>query len=133
MPDEWLPSKRKCILVPSGTQDDPDRHHLFVILTDACEEGFHLAVSLSSVKQGMKHDTTCVLDAGCHDFVTKKSFAMYGKIEKLRSTHLSKCVAGWLYKPKGEMPDEYFDRICAGVEKSDFTPGWAQKYFKKNS
>ncbi|QUS39286.1 hypothetical protein RPMA_10895 [Tardiphaga alba] len=133
MLDEWVPSKKKCILIPSGTHDDPDRHHLFVILTEACEQGFHLAVSLSSVKAGVKHDPTCVLDAGCHDFVTAQSFVMYGKIEKLRSAHISKCVAGWTYKPRGEMPDEQFTRICDGVEASDFTPGWARHYFKKNA
>lgn len=132
MPAEWKPAKKKCLLIPSGTANDPDRHHLFVILTDRCVDGFHLAVSVSSIKDGIKHDDTCLLDSGCHEFITKHSFVMYGRIQKLRSESIEKCVGGWVYKPKQDLSDDQFVRIAEGVATSPFTPRWAKTYFKDN-
>jgi hypothetical protein len=130
---DWSPAKGCSLLIPSGSFDDPDRHHMFVMLTDACKDGFHLGVSVSSIKDGIKHDTACILKAGCHSFVTKDSFVMYGKVEKLHGERIKKCVNGWLYKPKENVSDEVLKSIQDGIVNSDFTPRWAQKYFAENS
>jgi len=36
----FLPIKRATLLVPSGADGDPDRKHLFVLLTDPADDGW---------------------------------------------------------------------------------------------
>lgn len=79
----FLPLRRATLLVPSGPENDPDRKHLFILLTDPADDGSGvkavLMVSLSSIKQGLPYDASCILYPGDHPFVKKESFVVYQK------------------------------------------------------
>ena len=79
----FLPLRRATLLVPSGPENDPDRKHLFILLTDPAdaEAGVKavLMVSLSSIKAGLPHDPACLLYPGDHPFVKRNSFVVYQK------------------------------------------------------
>lgn len=58
----YSPEPQNTLLLPSGTFEAPDRKHLFIIMTKACANGQHLLLSVSSIKQGVRHDATCELE-----------------------------------------------------------------------
>lgn len=128
----YVPEQKNTILIPSGTIETPDKKHLFIIMTKVCQEGHHLVVSVSSVKDGLRHDSTCELGIGSHPFITKPSFILYARAERLRSNLLAKCVEGWVYTPRERLDDAVFERVCDGVEISPYTPRWVKRYFATN-
>jgi hypothetical protein len=71
------------LLVPSGTLSDPSRHHLFVLVTNACNANFHLAISISSIKSGISHDPTCIIEKDEHPFVDLRSYVVYARPQQL--------------------------------------------------
>jgi hypothetical protein len=88
---------------------------------------------LSSIKEGVRHDNACELEAGEHEFIVKRSFVSYRQPYKLSNTVIIKCVTGWLYKPKADLDEKVFERVCSGITLSRFTPRWAKTYFSQNS
>jgi hypothetical protein len=44
----------------------------------------HLVATVSSVKEGIEHDKTCVLPVGEHAFITKPSYVVYGLTTQMR-------------------------------------------------
>lgn len=129
----YSPEPQNTLLLPSGTFESPDKKHLFIIMTAVCQNGQHLLLSVSSIKESVKHDVTCELEVGCHPFITAASYIFYAKAAQVRSDLLVKCVDGWVYTPKERLADNVFQRVSAGVGRSPFTPRWAKRYFAKNS
>lgn len=116
----FIPAKRATVLIPSGTIGDPERMHLFILLTDpVTEQKLVLFVSLSSVKAGVWHDQTCILEAGDHPFVTKKSWVDYRTTRIEEANKILHGVHKGLLVPKGTMAQEVFLRVCEGVIYSD--------------
>jgi hypothetical protein len=73
--------KGSAFLVPSGPRD---LLHLHIVLTEADADGMHLVATVSSVKEGIEHDKTCVLPVGEHAFITKPSYVVYGLTTQMR-------------------------------------------------
>jgi hypothetical protein len=65
----YQPAKKGTLLIPSGTYDNPEKKHLFVILTEASPAGDHLLVSISSIKHEVRHDPACEISVGEHRFI----------------------------------------------------------------
>ncbi|MFX4354904.1 hypothetical protein ABTA30_18535, partial [Acinetobacter baumannii] len=69
------------LLVPSG----PSGNHLFVVLFDpqvpidtSFGKKLHLAqVNFTSVRPGMIHDTSCIIESGEHEFISHQSYVNY--------------------------------------------------------
>lgn len=78
---QWDAKAGDTLLVPSG----PSGNHLFVVLFDPqvpIDIGFgkklHLAqVNFTSVRQGMIHDTSCIIESGEHEFISHQSYVNY--------------------------------------------------------
>jgi hypothetical protein len=132
MPDEYKPSKGCSLLIPSGTTSNPNNKHLFVVLTNPCEGGFHLLASVSSVKPNRSHDSTCLLEAEEHPFIQHQSYVLYAKAQQLGHAGIVKCVKTGLYVPKEPFGRTLLDRISAGLAASPMTPRWAKEYFRVN-
>ena len=118
--------------MPSGTYHDPDRRHLFVICTDPDADGKVLLVSITSWTNDLC-DATCVLDAGCHEFIKHKSWAYYRKprIELVES--LIAGVKEDILVPKECLNEDDFARLCKGILTSRHTPRKFAVYFKSNA
>lgn len=122
-----------CLLIPSGSLDDEDKKHLFVVLTKECKGKQHLLVPISSIKPKIFHDPACVLKVGEHPFIKVESFAMYRLAQTITSAHITKCVDGWVYMQKPPpAKEETLTRLGEGLEKSDFTPMRILTYFAAN-
>lgn len=131
----FLPLKRATLLVPSGPQSDPDRKHLFILLTDPADDGSGqnavLMVSLSSVKSGMPHDPTCILYPGDHPFVRRASFVFYARARLEEADKLLRGVKDGKLVAHDPMDSGMFARICKGIEESRFTPPKILKFYRQ--
>ena len=68
----FIPFRRASLLIPSGPTHDPQRRHLFIVLTDPFDDTGNgvsrvLLVSLASVRDSC--DRTCILKPGDHPFI----------------------------------------------------------------
>ena len=126
----YEPAQGKTLLIPSGTQIDPNKRHLFVILTDVCAEGQHLLVSLSRIREGVHFDPACVFEPGEHRFVRDRSFAAYRLARIEPAEKLIRHVEAWDFTPKDDMPVPLVDRMRAGIEASDFIARRVLMYYQ---
>lgn len=125
---DWQPREGATLLMPSGTHG----HHLFVVLNDPRPlPGYgnnpHVVlVNLSTVREGVMHDATCVLPKGCHAFVKQESFVYYrgARIESV--DHVQRLVRQGVFKPHDPIPAEIVAEIKAGLKRSPF----AKREFK---
>ena len=124
----FTPAKKGTLLVPSG----PTGMHLHVILTDACQDGLHLRVPVSSIPKKGFHDPTCVIEPGEHSFIKRKSYVLYRLLTTTRAQHIVKCVKGLVFNVKDHVSNDLNDRICDGVEDSTFSPKGMIDYFFVN-
>jgi hypothetical protein len=124
----YVPYKGGTLLVPSG----PSGLHLFTVLTNKCEHGFHLWVSITSIKQGKVYDPACVYVGGEHAFITHGSYALYRLAEQKRAGAISNGVEKGYFIPKDDMQPEHLEKICAGIQTSEFVSPWVIEYFTKN-
>ena len=114
----YLPTKASTLLIPSGTVADPGKKHLFFILTNRCADGFHLAISMSSIKSGRVHDPTCLLKVGDYPFIDRDSFMSYRLSRQLHHEGIKNGVESPLYIAKEDCNLDVLQRIIDGVEVS---------------
>jgi hypothetical protein len=126
---EFIARKRATLLIPSG----PTGMHLFVIMTNRCANGFHLLLSVTSVRDGMDYDTTCVFRGGEHPFISQKSYVFYRSAEQKMQSALERGVEKGLFVPRPDMAEEPFAAMCDGITRSDFIKPWAVEYYQRNS
>lgn len=121
----FVPFRRATLLIPSGPADDPDRKHLFILLTDPVVGGSgekeSLLVGVSSVRQGAFHDPTCILYPGDHPFIRRDSFIAYGRARIELSQKLINGVQAGVLAPRETLDGAVFARVCQGLLDSRHT------------
>jgi hypothetical protein len=131
----FFPVERATLLIPSGTEQDPDRKHLFILLNNpVTDEKVVLLVSLSSLKAGRPHDPTCIIEVGetGHEFISRTSFVDYSKALIEPASKLSNGVSKGVLIPKGTIEREVFARILAGVVQSPHTPHKCKLFYRQH-
>jgi hypothetical protein len=123
----YKPLKKGTIIIPSGTDFDPDRKHLFVICTDKCENGFQVIVPICTHVNDLC-DSTCVIAKGEHRYITKKSYVLYRKSQIIESENLVKGVKSGKLQPHDDMNGQTFLRVKKGLCGSRQTPRKIKKY-----
>jgi len=130
----FIPLKRATLLVPSGPQSEPNRKHLFVVLTDPADAGAGvkalLMVSLSSIKPGLPYDPSCILYPGDHPFVTRQSFVLYQKARIEEADKVLRGVKSGKLVAQDPMDSAVFARICKGLEDSRLTPPKVLSFYR---
>jgi hypothetical protein len=130
----FLPLRRATLLKPSGPARDPNRQHLFVLLTDPIDTGTGakavLMVSLSSVQPGLPYDPACRLYPGDHAFVTRDSFVVYQRARIEEAEKLLRGVNEGRLLPQAPMDSAVFARICKGLEDSRLTPPKVLRFYR---
>lgn len=119
--------KKGTILIPSGTTFAPDKHHLFVVCTDACRDGKHLLVPIATWTND-HCDTTCRLIAGEHGFIKHASYILYRKARIEAGADLVKGVEERILSPDAPMNGQTFLRIANGICRSPHTPRKIKAY-----
>lgn len=122
----FVPYRRATLLIPSGPAHDPDRKHLFVVLTDPAQvleytEKHSLLVGIASVQPDLPHDSTCLLHAGDHEFIRHKSYVHYAQARIEPSQSILNGVKKGVLVPKAMLVEEIFVRVCKGIVESRFT------------
>lgn len=111
----FAPCKRATLLIPSGPANDPDRHHLFVLLTDPNAEGKVLLATFSSVKPGLFYDPTCLVQAGEHPFVTRPTWVNYAHCRIEEAAKLVNGINAGFFFAREIADQALLARICKGL------------------
>lgn len=125
----FQPLKKATLLIPSGPERDPNRYHLWVVLTDPCQHEANLLVSISTLHSNRFHDPACVIEAGEHKRITAQSWAVYRLCRAMLSASLVKGEASWMYRVAEPVSDAIFGRLCAGVMESEHISPRMRRYF----
>jgi hypothetical protein len=115
--------------MPSGPLADPERKHLWVVLTDPCPQQSNLLVSICSLRPDRFHDPACVIEAGEHPRISHKSWVEYRRSHIARAGALVNGEKAWLYKQDAPVCDELFERITTGLLRSDHVPERVKRYY----
>ena len=111
------------MLMPSGSEGD----HLYIVLNDPRSfEGYGknacvVLVNLSSVREGVPHDTTCVLEPGLHLFVSRRSFVFYRNARIEQEGHVLQLTQQGLFKPHDPVSAGVLRRVKSGLFDSPHT------------
>jgi len=127
----FIPVRRATLLVPSGPEHDPNRKHLFILLTDPPNpDGEVLLVGVASVQERLPHDPTCLLYLGDHPFIRHKSYVNYAfaRIEPVGK--LVNGVKQGLFDPQGTLGEAVFARVCKGLLESRRTTPKIRKFYE---
>ncbi|HBP5665941.1 TPA: hypothetical protein L6B10_16890 [Pseudomonas aeruginosa] len=110
--------RKGTLLILSGPVD-----HLHIVMNDPIYSHEHgwdgvLAVNISSVKDGIFHDPTCVLTPGCHPFVVRDSWVVYREAVVMRCERLENKYQAGEIREHDPVSDGVFDRVRAGFDSS---------------
>ena len=122
----FVPFKRATLIIPSGPANDPNRKHLFVLLTDPIEApDFNgkqvLLVNIASVPNSLPYDSTCILHPGEHRFIKHESYVYYAKARIEAANALLRGVKSGQLIPHEIMDDALVKRISDGLQQSPHT------------
>lgn len=126
-----MTAKRSTLLIPSGPARDPDRRHLFIILTNTCDQGCQLLVSLSSYYDDKTCDETCILSPGDHPFIQRLTFVEYRKARIEETARLLRGIRDQKLIPRQPVNEDIFESLCEGLLSSIFTPRKIVSYFDR--
>lgn len=115
----------------TGPTKDPSRSHLFVILTNPCSNGNNLIVPVCSATG--RHDNTCLIGPGDHDFFKHLSFVFYAQMSCANGEKIRKEVIEGNFTYMGVLEEKIFARVCAGVASSVYSARKYIQYFELQS
>ena len=67
-------------------------------------------------------DMTCILEAGVHPAITKKSVMFYQEAEFKKASNFAGLIKARIWTPDADAPDDLIERIRKGALDSEFTP-----------
>ncbi|UFW49692.1 MULTISPECIES: hypothetical protein [Bradyrhizobium] len=123
----YAASRCHAMLIPSGTFEDPDRKHLFVVCSDACADGKHVLVSITGWTNDLCDGTTR-LKKGDHPFLYKDSYVFYRKARIEDGSVLTSGIDSGAFVLKEPMDAGLVDLIMEGICASKQTPRKVKKY-----
>jgi hypothetical protein len=119
------------LLIRSGPASDPNRKHLYVVMTDAHGPARQvLMVPICSVRPKVPHDPTCLLAADEHPFIKHESYVAYDRCDQRHVVDVEKLVANGFFIPKEPMPEAVLDRIVEGLRKSPRAKPFAREFLQ---
>ena len=123
----FIVEARATLLYPSGTANDPNRKHLFIVLTEpAGKPPTVLLVSVSSFIRGKATDEACILRPGDHPFIKHDSFVAYRMCREEPSSKLEKGIASGEFVAKEKLTLDSFQRVIDGLFCSNFAAPFAK-------
>jgi hypothetical protein len=127
-------SEGNAALIPSGPPHDPQRSHLFVFVTEPFEDEQGILsvalVPLSSKKDYMLGDPTCILQIGDHPFITKETWARYSKSRITPTESLIDDIKSQKIILMEPMNKNVLKKIKHGVCRSPYTPRRVKLFYQ---
>jgi hypothetical protein len=128
----FLLLRRATLHIPgTGPQQEEEKGHLFIVLTDACAEGDHLLVPVCS--EHKRSDRTCLLGVGDHPFIKKPSYVAYALAKRYSGSSLIQRVTEGDVTYRRLLDEKVFARVCAGLMESRLTPMAMKTYFSSTT
>jgi hypothetical protein len=118
----WRATAGATLLMPSGADGD----HLYIVLNEPKQfPGYGsqpcvVFVNVSTARQGVRHDETCLLSAGCHLFVKQDSYVVYRSARIERVSHVQRLVQQGVFKPHTPFEEGLLAVIKVGLRSSPF-------------
>ena len=125
----FRPEPRATLLYPSGPPRDPGKPHLFVLMTASSGPAQQVLMVPVSTRQS-RSDTTCVIDAGAHEFIQHESVIEYRHARTEPAEKLIRGVANGEFVPKEPLGEQLFDRVRRGFDRSRFVKPFAREFLK---
>ncbi len=120
-----MPGAGECYLIKTRIN-----HHLHIVLLDYEDfSGTTVIVNIETLDSPRQEQTT-VLEAGCHPFVTHKSYVNYRRAQTYSRASLDQLVRNGDAVPKEPMPHEVLKRIQDGLLRSTRTPPITKHYYE---
>ena len=91
-----------------------------------------LVVNISSVKEDLTYDSTCVLHAGEHPFVVHDSYVVYAKAVVWKLENIEKRIESGEVVPKSSLAEPFISNIISGFFKSPFVARRILKFCQKH-
>lgn len=131
----FLPFQRATLLIPSPSESDAGRKHLFILLTNPYphpESNIKsvLLVSISTLKPSLPHDPACKLYNGDHPFIKDDSYVVYRLARIETADKLIKGVNQGIFKHKETLGGDIFARVCHGLGESRFIAPAILKFYE---
>lgn len=124
----FIPLPGTALLIPTPLANEPDKHHLHVLLTGAVGPSSTygdreiVVVSVSSIKPKRGNDPSCLLMPGDHPCIIRPSFVSYNFARVVTVGSLQAGINRGEIKPRTTFDDVVFQRVLAGARSSSFTP-----------
>lgn len=77
-------------------------------------------MNISSVKEDLAYDCTCVLHAGAHPFVVHDSYVVYAKAVVWKLESIEKRIENGEVVPQSNLAEPYISNVISGFFKSPF-------------
>lgn len=127
---DFKPYRKGTILAPSGRAE-----HLHIICNDPVFYPINdcfcvLAVNISSLKDGVPHDPTCILQRGDHDFIKHDSYVVYERAVIWRVDNIIRKYDNGEIRARQDISEHVFNKILLGFEISDETEPRTLKFCK---
>lgn len=125
MPEAWNCEKGASLLIPSGPEH---KKHLFALMLDpVLVDGYGsklrvLLACVTSVKDGVPGDDSCLLGPGDHPFIDHDSYVDYRFTRLEPVDHLQGLVLEGIFIVKEPCSPELIKRIIQGALKSRRIP-----------
>lgn len=120
----WVCAAGNTLLVPSGRSG----MHLFVLtLGPVVLSGYGqaqqvLMASATTVREGIPHDPSCILDAGDHPFIQHRSYIAYRYARVDAASHIESMVSASSWVPQAPCSPELLQRVVEGMRVSRQAP-----------
>lgn len=126
----WAPNQGDTLLMPSG----PDLHLFVLVLGPVAMAGYGKApqivlVNVSTIRDGVPFDPTCIIEPGEHPFIQKRSYVVYRHARVEAVPHVSRLVADATCHPHVPCPAALLGRVAAGICASRMTPREFKRIF----
>jgi hypothetical protein len=125
----FLPFPKATLLVPSGPSHDPDRKHLFIVLTKPDAAHNVLIVGVASIPHQSNHDKACELARGEHAFLRHPSYVRFRGAHIVAAQSLIDSVSAGLMVVREPISDTTMERVIGGLQKSLFVSPKIRQYF----
>lgn len=124
--------KKGTLLILSGPST-----HLHIVMNDPVyshEHGYDgvLAVNISSVKEDVYHDASCIVTSACHPYVRWNSWVVYKEAAVFDASRLDLKVDAGEIIPHVPISDDLYDRVRQGFNLSRHLPRKIRRYLRQN-
>lgn len=130
--------KQATLLIPSSDVEGDDTKHLYIVLTNPHSNIFFpeehcLIVNITSIRDGVDFDDSCVLSIGDHPFIRHDSYVLYARSRLEKASDLEALIQQEKLKKKENLTQEVFERVCIGLTESDHAKPAHVSFFESAS